>query len=104
MPISPEEREQVIAEVKKFASDLNLSDEQKEKLRSFLTEAREKVQDYKQQNPNASRDDLLKKLAENRTNIRAKLVAFLSAEQLAKWDTAMATAKDFLGQKMAASA
>ena len=38
-------------ELKRFATDLNLSDEQKEKLRTSLSEGYEKVQEYKQQNP-----------------------------------------------------
>ena len=104
MPISPEEREQVANELKKFATDLNLSSDQKEKLHGFLTEAYEKVQDYKKQNPNATREDLVRKVAENRTAIRERLTKFLSPEQLGKWDAEVAKAKDFLGQRMAASA
>jgi periplasmic protein CpxP/Spy len=83
---------------------LNLSEDQKGKLRGFLSEAYEKLQEYKQQNPNASKDELIKKIADNRTAIRGKLVNFLTPEQLSKWDTAVGKAKEFLGQKMAASA
>ena len=104
MPISPEERDQVVAEVKKFATDLNLSDEQKAKLQGFLTEAYEKLQEYKEQHPNSSKEDLVKRVAANRSEIRDRLVKFLNPEQLTKWDSAMAKAKEFLGQKMAASA
>ena len=39
MNLSNEEREQVATELKRFASDLNLTDDQKEKLRVALTEA-----------------------------------------------------------------
>ena len=65
MPLSNEEREQVANELKRFATeDLNLSSDQKEKLHGFLTEAYEKVQDYRKQNPNATREDLIRKVGE----------------------------------------
>jgi len=102
--LSPEERGQVAEELKRFATSLNLSDEQKEKLQSFLTDAREKVQEYKQANPHASAQDLLKQVAANRSALRERLVNFLTPEQLTKWDAEIAKAKEFLGQKMAASA
>ena len=43
MNLSPVEREEVATELKRFASDLNLTDDQKEKLHVALTEAREKI-------------------------------------------------------------
>jgi periplasmic protein CpxP/Spy len=104
MTISPEEREQVAEELKRFASSLNLTDDQKQKLQSFLTDAREKIQAYKQANPNASPQDLLKEVATNRSTLRERVVNFLSPEQLTKWDAEVAKAKEFLGQRMAASA
>jgi periplasmic protein CpxP/Spy len=103
MPLSPEEREQVAGELKRFAGDLNLSDEQKEKLHAFLSEAHENIQEYRKQNPNVSREDIVKKIAESRTAIRGRLTKFLTPEQLTKWDTEVAKAKDFL-QGRAASA
>ena len=102
MILTSEQRETVAGELKKIAADLNLSDDQKQKLSNFLTEAHEKIADYKQQNPNASREDLVKKLAANRTAIRERVVNFLTPEQLNKWDAGVANAKEFLGQKMAA--
>ena len=102
--ISPEEREQIAEELKRFATSLNLSDDQKQKVQGFLTGAREKVQAYKQANPNASPQDLLKEVAANRSAIRERLVNLLSPDQLTKWDAEVAKAKEFLGQKMAASA
>jgi periplasmic protein CpxP/Spy len=102
--LSPEEREQVVQELKQIATSLNLTDNQKEKLQSFLTDAREKIQDYKKDNPNASPQDLLNKIAANRTALRERLVNFLSPEQLTKWDAEVSKVKDFLGQKLAASA
>ena len=101
MSHSPEE---VASEVKRFAADLKLSDDQKQKLHNFLNQAYEKVHEYKEQNPNATKDDLIKKVAENRTAIRGQLEKFLTPDQLTKWDAEMAKAKEFLGQKMAASA
>ena len=102
MPLTPEQRDQVANELKRFATDLNLSDEQKEKLRTSLAEGYEKVQEYRQQNPNASKEDLIKKVADNRASIRQRLVNFLTPEQLTKWDAEAAKAKEFLGQKIAA--
>jgi periplasmic protein CpxP/Spy len=104
MAISPEVREQIANELKQFAGDLNLSDEQKEQLRGFLGEAHERLQDYRKQNPNATKEDLVRKVAENRSEIRGRLTKFLTPEQLAKWDAEVAKAKDFLGQGRAASA
>jgi Spy/CpxP family protein refolding chaperone len=99
--LTQEERETVVTELKKIGADLNLSDEQKEKVGRFMTEASEKIQEYKQQNPEASREDLVMKIAENRASIRGRLVNFLTPDQLAKWDAGVAKAKEFLGQKAA---
>jgi hypothetical protein len=104
MAISPEVREQVANELKQFAGDLNLSDDQKEKLRGFLSEAHERVDEYRKQNPNATNQDLVRKVAENRNEIRERLTKFLTPEQLTKWDAGVAKVKDFLGQGKAASA
>ena len=102
MSLTAEQRDMVASELKRFATDLNLSDEQKEKLRTSLSEASEKLQDYKEQNPNVSREDLIRKVAENRSAIRQRVVNFLTPEQLTKWDAEAAKAKEFLGQKIAA--
>jgi periplasmic protein CpxP/Spy len=102
MNLSTEEREQVATELKRFASDLNLTDDQKERLRVALTEAREKIAEYLQQNPNTTKADIVAKVVANRDAIRQRVVSFLSPEQLKKWDDEKAKAKDFLGQKIAA--
>lgn len=102
MPLTPEQRDAVVSELKRFGADLNLSEDQKTKLQTFMSEASEKLQEYKQKNPSASREDLVKIVAENRTAIRQRLVNFLTPEQLTKWDSEMAKAKEFLGQKLAA--
>jgi periplasmic protein CpxP/Spy len=102
MPLTPEQRDQVASELKGFAAELNLSDEQKQKLHQSLTEATEKLQEYKQNNPGVTREDIIKKLADNRAAIRQRVVNFLTPEQLTKWDAAVSKAKEFLGQKIAA--
>src|SRR4029453_13904493 len=102
MTLTPEQRDNVANELKRFATDLNLSEDQKQKLHTSLSEAYEKVQEYKQQNPNASKEDLVRRVADNRAAIRQRLVNFLTPEQLTKWDSEIAKAKEFLGQKIAA--
>ena len=102
MTLSFEEREQVATELKRFAGDLNLADDQKEKLRVALTEAREKIAEYIQQNPGTTKADIVSKVVANRDAIRQRVVNFLSPEQLKKWDEEKAKAKEFLGQKIAA--
>jgi protein CpxP len=102
MNLSSEERQEVAAELKRFASDLNLTEGQKEKLQAALTEAREKIAEYMQANPNTTKADVISKVVANRDAIRQRVVSFLSPEQLEKWDAEKAKAKDFLGQKIAA--
>lgn len=102
MALSNEQLDTVVGELKRIGGDLSLTDEQKQKLHTFMTEATEKVQEFKQQNPNASREDIAKKVWENRAALRQRLVNFLTPDQLAKWDTEVAKAKEFLGYKLAA--
>jgi predicted HTH transcriptional regulator len=102
MPITTQEREQVKSELKRFGQDLNLTDQQKEKLQSALEGAREKVTEYLKKNPNTSRADIVAKVKEHRDEIRQRVVNFLSPDQLTKWDAEVAKAKEFLGQKMEA--
>jgi periplasmic protein CpxP/Spy len=102
MSLTQEQRNMVVDELKRFATDLSLSEDQKQKLQGFLSEASEKLHEYKQQNPNASREDVIRKVADNRSTIRQRLVSFLTPEQLTKWDAEAAKAKEFLGQKLAA--
>lgn len=102
MNLTQEQREMIIGELKKFGSELNLSPEQKEKLHNSLIESYGKIQEYKSQNPNASKVDLIKKVVANRAQLRERLVGFLTPEQLKKWDAEVSRAKEFLGQKVAA--
>ena len=102
MPLTPDQREQVANELKKFSGDLNLTDDQKNKLRGFMEQAREKVQAYRTANPNASKADIMKAIGQHRDQIREQVVKFLTPDQLTKWDSAVKNAKEFLGEKLAA--
>ena len=102
MSLTPEQRDAVVSELKRIGALMNLSDDQKQKLHDLMSEASEKVQEYKQQHPNASQEDLMKKIADNRTIIRQRLAGFLTPEQLSIWDAQVAKAREFLGQKLAA--
>ena len=57
MPLTPEQRDTVSSELKGLASDLNLSDDQKQKLHDSLFEAAEKLEVYKRHNPHASKEE-----------------------------------------------
>ena len=100
--MSIEQRDAVVGELKRIGANLNLSDDQKQKLQTFMMEASERVQEYKQQNPQATQQDLVKKVIDNRAALRQRLVNFLTPDQLTKWDSEVANAKEFLGQKLAA--
>jgi Spy/CpxP family protein refolding chaperone len=100
--MSPEQRDVITNELKRLGANLNLSAEQKQKLQSFMSEASEKLQQFKQQNPSVTKEDLIKKVAEHRATLRQRLVNFLTPEQLTKWDAEVGKAKEFLGQKLAA--
>ncbi len=91
----------IAVELKRLGTELNLSDNQKEQLRTLLTEKYEKLQEYKKQNPNLSKEDLAQYIARNRTAGREKVQNFLTPEQLTKWDAEVAKAKDFLSQRAA---
>ena len=100
MNLTTEQREQVVTEMKRVGADLNLNNEQKEKLQSALSEGREKIGEYLKNNPNASKADMIAKVKAHRIDIRQRVVSFLSPEQLSKWDSEVAKAKEFLGQKI----
>lgn len=102
MNLTPEQRDQVAAELKRFGANLQLTNDQKEKLQEFLSEAHAKVADYLKANPNAKKTDIINQVAANRDQIRQRLVNFLNPEQLKKWDAEVSKAKEFLGQQIAA--
>jgi protein CpxP len=103
MSLSTAERERVATELKQFSRDLNLTDQQKEKLHAALTEAREKVDEYLKKNPNTTKAEIISKVKANRAEIRERVVAFLNPDQLSKWDAEVAKAKEFLGQRLDAA-
>jgi DNA repair exonuclease SbcCD ATPase subunit len=94
--LSPDAKQAVAAELKRIAGDLNLSDDQKSKLQTALENAREKIDEIRQANPDLTRADVIAKLKSVRTSARERLVNFLTPEQLGKWDAEMAKAKTFL--------
>ena len=100
MNLTPEQRNQVAAELKRFGADLKLTDEQKSKLQDFLGEARAKVAEYRQANPTATRAEIVKQVAANRDQLRQRLVNFLGPEQLKTWDAEISKAKEFLGEQL----
>ena len=100
MSLTAEQREQVATELKRFAGDLNLTDEQKEKLQTALAEARVRVGEYLRNNPNATKADIIAKVKMHRDEIRQRVVKFLNPEQLSKWDSEIAKGKEFLGHKL----
>ena len=95
--LSPDAKQAVATELKKIAGDLNLSDDQKSKLQTALENAREKLDEIRQTNPDMTRADVIAKLVSVRGAARERLVNFLTPEQLGKWDAEMAKAKTFLG-------
>jgi hypothetical protein len=102
MNLTSEQREQVAAELKRFATDLQLSDDQKQKLHDALADGREKVDEYLKSHPNLTRADIAKHVASHRDQIRQRVVNFLTPEQLKKWDAGVGKAKEFLGHNIAA--
>ena len=97
MNLSPEAAEAVQSELKRFAADLNLSDDQKNRLKSALEGAREKIDEIRKNNPDITKADVVAKLKGARAPLRERVVAFLTAEQLTKWDAEVSKAKAFLG-------
>jgi phage shock protein A len=92
--------EVVETELKRFATDLNLSDVQKNQLKTALESAHEKIDEFRAKNPNISGADAVSKLKEVRGSIRERVEKFLTPEQLTKWDTEVTKAKEFLGERI----
>lgn len=89
-------------ELKRFGADLNLSEPQKQQLKSALERAQEKIEEVRKNNPDITRADVLAKLAGARDSIREHVVKFLTPEQLTKWDAEMSKARTFLGNPVRA--
>ena len=97
MNMTPEATEAVQSELNRFAADLNLSDDRKTRLKSALENAREKLDEVRKNNPDITKADVIAKLKEARAPLRGRVEAFLTPEQLTKWDAEISKAKAFLG-------
>jgi DNA repair exonuclease SbcCD ATPase subunit len=98
--MTTEVRTKIVDEVKRFASDLNLSDPQKAQLQAAFERAEDRIEEIRKQNPDVNRADVIKKLVGARDQIRDHVVRFLTPEQLTKWDAEMSKARTFLGHPM----
>jgi periplasmic protein CpxP/Spy len=101
--MTPDEINNIATELRRLGSELNLTDNQKEQLKTFLTDKYEKLQEYKKQNPNLSKEDIAQYVAKNRAAGREKIEKFLTPDQLKTWDAEVAKAKDFLSQRAASA-
>src|SRR6266568_7773885 len=97
MGISDEQGQMIGNELRRFAGDINLSDEQKTKLHERLAFAAGRLHEYKKSHPEVTRQDIIKAIGSRRTELREALERFLDPEQLKKWDGEVAKAKEFLG-------
>ena len=100
MAMTTESREQVTSELKRFAADLQLTEEQKQKLHTALAEGREKVGEYMKAHPATTKAEIVAKVKEHRGEIHERIARFLNPEQRGKWDNEVAKAKEFLGQRL----
>lgn len=100
--MTTETKTRIEDELKRFAADLSLSDDQKSKLRSALERAQERIEEAREKNPNISREDVAKRVMASRDQIREAVQRFLTPQQLTKWDAEIAKAKTFLGQQLQA--
>ncbi len=87
----------VETQLKQFATDLNLSEDQKTQLRTALEDASERMDAIRDKHPDVTKADVIAKLREVRGSLRERVVKFFTPEQLAKWDAGIARAKTFLG-------
>ena len=101
MSLSAEQGQMIRNELKRFAGDLHLSDEQKSKLHEQLAFGAGRLHEYKKSHPNVSRQDIIQAVSSHRTELRQGLERFLTPEQLKKWDAEVSKAKEFLGQPTA---
>jgi protein CpxP len=95
-----EAKSKIVDEVKRFATDLNLSESQKSQLQAAYEKAEDRIEEIRKANPDVTRADVIKKLAAARDQIREHIVNFLTPDQLKKWDAEMSKARNFLGHPM----
>ena len=101
MSISDEQGQAIGNELRRFAGDMNLSDEQKTKLHERLAFAAGRLFEYKKSHPEVTRQDIIKAVGSHRAELREGLERFLTPEQLKKWDEEVVKAKEFLGHAAA---
>ena len=100
MSLSDEQAQAIKNELKRIAGELNLSDEQKAKLHERMAFAAGRLHEYKRSHPDVTRQDVLKTIGSHRAELREGLERFLTPEQLKKWDSEVAKAREFLGQPL----
>jgi hypothetical protein len=100
MPLTSEERVQVVSELMRIGKRLNLTHAQKRTVQAFLDDARQSFADYLNNNPDATKDDIINKMKESRSEIRRRLASFLSSHQLKMWDSETAQVEQSLAQKL----
>jgi len=101
MSLSIEQGEAIRNELRRFAGDLNLSDEQKAKLHEQLAFAAGRLHEYRKTHPEVMRQDIIKAVGAHRAELRQAVERFLTPEQLKKWDSEVSKAKEFLGHAAA---
>ena len=74
--LSDEAKKSIKSELTQFASSLDLSDDQKSRLKTALENAREKLEDMRKTNPNISKADVMAKLKEARAPLRERITSF----------------------------
>src|SRR5215470_3299370 len=86
-------------ELKRFAADLNLSDDQKTQLKVGLERAHDKLDELRAQG-DVTRAEIKEKIIAERNSLRERVVDFFTPEQLTKWDAEVTKARDFLGMNV----
>jgi hypothetical protein len=84
--MTPEVKSRIEDEIRRIATELNLSDAQKVQMRTTLENAEAKLDTDA---PSRVRD-----------SIREQVTKILTPQQLTKWDAEMARAKTFLGRAL----
>jgi hypothetical protein len=95
-----EAKSKISDEIKRFATDLNLSESQKSQLQTAYENAETRMEEIRKENPDVTRADVIRKLVAARDQIRERIVKFLTPDQLKKWDAEMSKARTFLGHPM----
>ena len=70
MSFSDEQGQAIRSELKRFAGDINLSDEQKTKLHERLAFAAGRLHEYKKSHPDVTRQDIINTLQSHRSELR----------------------------------